>query len=122
MGNSLKSKEQKMRRALNALRTLAPDTKFSGQGVAEFEAEVSKSLTSRARIEEISIEKAEEMVGRDEQDDKTLLMLEQIVRGIVADPNFGPDSALYGEMGFIRESERKSGLTRKRKAEDSPAE
>ena len=28
-------------------------------------------------------------------------------------PAYGPDSDLYGAMGFVRKSQRKSGLTQK---------
>jgi hypothetical protein len=38
-----------------------------------------------------------------------------VVNGVVGDPTFGPDSALYEAMGYVRKSERKSGLTRKGK-------
>ena len=30
-------------------------------------------------------------------------------------PAYGNDSPLYGAMGFVRKSEKKSGLTRKKK-------
>jgi len=33
--------------------------------------------------------------------------------GVAGDPNFGNDSPLYGAMGFVRKSNRASGLTRK---------
>jgi prephenate dehydrogenase len=32
-----------------------------------------------------------------------------------SDPAYGNDSPLYGAMGFVRKSEKKSGLTRKKK-------
>jgi hypothetical protein len=32
--------------------------------------------------------------------------------GVVGDKNFGNDSPLYGAMGFVRKSERRSGLHR----------
>ena len=35
--------------------------------------------------------------------------------GGAADARFGEDSVFYEELGFVRSSERKSGLTRKRK-------
>ena len=39
----------------------------------------------------------------------------RIANGVRGDAEFGPDSPLYGAMGFVRTSERKSGLTRKSK-------
>ena len=34
--------------------------------------------------------------------------------GVAGDPAYGNDSPLYGAMGFVRKSEKKSGLTRKK--------
>jgi hypothetical protein len=34
---------------------------------------------------------------------------------VLGDPAYGPDSALYEALGYVRKSERKSGLTRKGK-------
>jgi hypothetical protein len=39
----------------------------------------------------------------------------------VGDPNYGDDSNLYEAMGYIRKSERASGLTKKAKAAAKPA-
>ena len=40
-------------------------------------------------------------------------MVEKI--NVAGDPAYGNDSPLYGAMGFVRKSEKKSGLTRKKK-------
>ena len=37
--------------------------------------------------------------------------------GVAGDPAYGNDSPLYGAIGFVRKSEKKSGLTRKKKPE-----
>lgn len=39
----------------------------------------------------------------------------QIGMAVAGDPAYGNDSPLYGAMGFVRKSEKKSGLTRKKK-------
>ena len=36
-----------------------------------------------------------------------------VVKAVVADKNYGDDSALYERMGYVRKSVRASGLTRK---------
>jgi hypothetical protein len=41
--------------------------------------------------------------------------------GIASHPDFGDDSELFGHCGFVRRSERSSGLTRKTK-QDSEGE
>ena len=42
-----------------------------------------------------------------------------VANGVRGDKNYGDDSPLYGAMGFVRKSERASGLTRKTKAPNS---
>jgi hypothetical protein len=38
-----------------------------------------------------------------------------VTNGVIGDPTEGPDSALYEAFGYVRKSEKKSGLTRKEK-------
>lgn len=45
-----------------------------------------------------------------------------IVKAVVSNRNYGDDCALYEAMGYIRNSERKTGLTRnKNNSQKSPA-
>ena len=51
--------------------------------------------------------------------DKENLALEKnVARAIAGDPNYGEDSDLYEGTGRVRKSERKTGLTRKKKTEE----
>ncbi len=52
------------------------------------------------------------------RDDKYVGLDEKRVKvgqGVAGNSDFGDDSPLYGAMGFVRKSERKSGLTKKKK-------
>ena len=120
MPKSPKINEDKMMKALNALKTLAPGKKFGNKGSDEFEIQVNKSLAPRQRLGELDDEKLEQQTLRDAEDIKTLKMLESLVAGVVADDEFGSDSALYEAMGYVRKSDRKSGLTRKKKEPSQP--
>jgi hypothetical protein len=120
MPKSPKDNEEKMLRVLNALKTLAPEKKFGNKGVAEFETQVNKSLAPRQRLVEIADEEIEQQALRENEDGKTMKMIESIVAGVIADDEFGPDSALYEAMGYVRKSERRSGLTRKKVNGQSP--
>lgn len=40
---------------------------------------------------------------------------QKVVKGVVRDTDYGDDSELYEAMGYTRKSERKTGLTRKKK-------
>ena len=46
---------------------------------------------------------------------------QKVVNGVKGDPNFGDDSDLYDSMGYVRKSDRQSGLTRKKNAAQSAA-
>ena len=53
----------------------------------------------------------------DMRDDKYVALNDKrskVGQGVAGDPAYGNDSPLYGAMGFIRKSERASGLTRKK--------
>ena len=112
---SPKDKEDKMERMVSNWRTLAPDRSFGGLTVAQFDEAAARPRTARQRIEELNAQLAEAIAERDAADADFALKEERVVNGVRADPDFGPDSALYAAFGYIRKSERKSGLTRKGK-------
>jgi hypothetical protein len=107
--------EERLARTLNAWRTLAPDKTFGGMTLAQFEAACAPSNTTRAQISELQERLAQAMANRDAADDSTAGRIQLVVNGVLADPTEGPDSALYAALGYTRKSERKTGLTRKRK-------
>ena len=115
MPKSPKKNEEIIQRALNALRSSAPDKKFNNKGLADLQAQAEKSMAVRRRLIEIKNEETERIAERETEDAKTLKMIEQIVAGIVGDDDYGDDSALYEMFGFIRKSQHKSGLTRIKK-------
>ena len=116
MPDSPKIIEEKYNRILNAWRTLAPDKKFAGMSLAEFEAQVAKSNVPREKLMALEDEIKQEQANRETNDAVTVKFCDLIVKSVVADPEFGDDSALYEAMGYVRKSERKSGLTRKKNA------
>ncbi len=55
---------------------------------------------------------------RDIRDDKYKALDQnrsKVGMGVAGNADYGNDSPLYGAMGFVRKSEKKSGLTRKKK-------
>ena len=114
---SPKDIEEKIGRMINGWRTFAPDKSFGGMTLAQFEALAAPSLTARREIEEIESRRAQKTVERDAADAAFNARAQQVVAGVLADPTEGPDSALYEAFGYTRASERKTGLTRKRKSQ-----
>jgi hypothetical protein len=118
MADTPKENEAKYLRFLNALKTLAPNKTFSGIDLTAFTAQAGKSFAPRKRLDEIKDEEKEQEVIRDTEDINTSKMCEMIKNGVIADPDFGDDSALYEALGYVRKSNRKSGLTRKKNDPD----
>jgi predicted glycosyltransferase len=114
MADSPKVIEEKYNRILNAWKTLAPDKTFGGMTLAQFEAQIAKSNAPRVKIESLDDELKQEQANRETEDTQTLKACDTVVKNVVADPTFGDDSALYEAMGYVRKSNRKSGLTRKK--------
>lgn len=104
-----------LEKVLQAWREFAPEVVFGGISVADFESFVQASRQSRSTLTERENEVIAALVKRDNDDLTALMKKSLVVNGVIGDPNFGPDSALYEAMGYIRKSDRRSGLTRKRR-------
>ena len=67
------------------------------------------------RAEILALEKQLEgrKADRSLADDTVSELMDLVVNSVRGTPVFGPDSPLYRAMGYIRKSERRSGLTLK---------
>ena len=109
-----KYNEERMERILNAWRTLAPDKVFGGHTLAMLEETAEPALAARQRINDLNDQLAQAQADRDTADAAFAAKAQLVVNGVLADAAFGPDSALYEAFGYVRKSERRTGLTRKR--------
>lgn len=114
MINAPKSIEERYNRFLNALKTLAPTKTFAGYTVAELQAQAGDSDSPRNALITLEENKRQAIVTRDNADAVTMQMCDEIVKAVIADKEYGDDSALYEALGYVRKSDRKSGLTRKK--------
>jgi len=110
-----KDNKAKIDQVVNAWETLAQTHSFGGMTLAEFKAAVQPSQAARDALKTLDDQVTAAMNARDMADQVSLNKVQLAVNGVVGDPAFGPDSDLYEAMGYVRESERKSGLTRKGK-------
>jgi len=101
---------------IDAWDELAPTATFAGMTLVQFKAAVQPSFDSRDKITDLETDLEAEQVNRGKVDVTTLQTNSDVVKSVVADKNFGDDSALYERMGYVRKSVRASGLTRKNKA------
>jgi len=99
----------------NAWEEGARDVVFGGIRQADFRNEITEAATAETELADILLLAD---LKRTEIDNKYAALQEKsifVVNGVKGDPAYGEDSALYGAMGFVRKSERASGLTRKSK-------
>jgi hypothetical protein len=111
--------EERIEKALHSWKTLHEAKAFAKMTLAQFTARVTPSLDVREEIRKTEERLVQLKVERDTQADKeSLRALESLINGVRADEEIGgDDSAFYKELGYIPQSERKTGLTRKKKVE-----
>ena len=93
---------------------------FSGMSLRQFQDAVKPSFDARESISTKEDEMTALINQRNDADEASLQKCSQVVSAVKGDPNFGEDSDLYETMGYVRKSERKSGLTRKGGAAPAP--
>jgi hypothetical protein len=90
----------------------SPDTEFNGIKKSDFDAERAEAA---AMDSEIEIEEAAIKAKKDRRDNKYVSLNAKKVKvrkGVEGHKDFGDDHPIYGSMGFVRASERRSGLHR----------
>jgi hypothetical protein len=103
---------EKFERVLNAWTTLAPDKTFGGLTRQQFEAFITASKSARTLVTTLENQLRDALALRQQSDEESFEKLQWIKNGVLGDPENGPDSALYQSMGYVRKSDRKSGLHR----------
>ena len=99
-----------------AWETIAPDATFGKMTLSQFKARIKPSKDRRAAIKAAEDVLKNLITERDADDLDTMKAADEVVKGVVGDPDFGDDCGLYGAMGYKLKSEYKSGLTRKKVA------
>ncbi len=93
----------------------AKTVEFNGITQAEFAADIADAANDDAEIADIE---SSLNMKRDVRDGKYAAInakRSNVGKGVAGSKDFGDDSPLYGAMGFVRKSDRASGLTRKPK-------
>jgi hypothetical protein len=105
--------EDKITRVISGWESLKPTKSFGGSTLDQFKTVVAPSLTTRELIADLENQLAQAKNQRDAADEVSLAKIQQVVAGVNADPDEGPNSSLIEAFGYTRKSERKSGLSRK---------
>lgn len=82
----------------------------------QFKDAIKPSLVARTELIENTARIAGLKAKRSVADAEARTLADRVVAGTRADLGYGPDSPLWAAMGFVRTSDRSSGLTRKGKA------
>ena len=106
--------EEHYEKTEEAWETLAPDVVFGKMTLAQFKVRIKPSVDRRAAIKVAEDVLKNLITQRDSDDIDTMKAADEVVKGVVGDPDFGDDCGLYGAMGYKLKSEYKSGLTRKK--------
>ena len=110
----------KLGKLMQAWQDLEPDKSFGGMTVADFKTRVQPSLDARAAVNAAEVQLVDALARRQTSDVETQRLMLLMVNSIKGDPAVGDDSALYEAAGYVRRSERKSGLRRASKRTAQP--
>ena len=111
---------EKLGKLAEAWQDLAPDKSFGGMSLAEFRTKVQPSLDARAAVNAAEVQLVDALARRQTSDVESQRLMLLVVNSIKGDPALGDDSALYEAAGYVRRSERKSGLRRASKRTAQP--
>ena len=94
----------------------APAVEFNGVRQSDFAADIAAAAAAEQELADIEAQKEMKKSEIEDRYSKLNATSVRVANGVRGNENYGPDSPLYGAMGFVRDSERASGLTRKPRA------
>jgi hypothetical protein len=112
---SPKQSEAKITTVLSAWETLRPTKTFAGLTLAQFKTAVQPSIDARTAITALDHQLVAAQDQRDDADIDSVATVLLVVNAVKGDPAEGEDGELYEAMGYVRKSERRSGLSRGKK-------
>ncbi len=115
MAKMIQGIEEKIIVFTNAWNLLAEEAKFNNKTLPEFKALVEPSLLTRREIENLQLLLKAKEAERDLADVFSATVLELTINSVRGTDGYGSNCELYAAMGYVRKSDRKSGLTRRKK-------
>ncbi|HEY0947674.1 MAG TPA: hypothetical protein VGD81_20495 [Opitutaceae bacterium] len=103
---------ERLTAVVDAWTNLRPTKSFAGMTLEEFKLAIAPSVEARNRLAVANAEALAARVDRANADEKTMPIIERVVAAVLADESEGSDGVLYAAMGYVRKSDRRSGLTR----------
>lgn len=115
MKNSSRSVLVRINQVVTAWETLRPEKSFAGLSLEQFKAALQPSIATRADVEILQDKLVSAQSLRADADKASLELIQRVAHAVQGDPDEGSDSAFYEALGYVRKSERRSGLTRGKK-------
>ena len=109
---SPKRNEDRISTLIEVWTKLRPTKSFFGMTLEEFKAAAKPSLDARSAADLAETNLSVAITQRDNADEALMPLVFRVVDAIVADKDEGRDGEFYKELGYVRRSERASGLTR----------
>jgi hypothetical protein len=100
--------------------SLCPEKSFFGMTLDQYKESVKPCYDLRVEIAETQKRLKSLNAKCKDADAAALKLTKSIVHAVKADPTEGEDSPLYAAMGYVRASDRSSGLTRARGSVSPP--
>lgn len=119
MGKSPKANLDRINTTNTAWETHRAAKSFADMTLEQFRAKIAPSLTARATIARLESELTAAISQREIADAASLDVIDAVVKAVVADQTEGEDGEFYEALGYVRESERKSGLHRAAKTSET---
>ena len=104
--------EEKIKTTIAAWEDLRPAKSFAGLTLAQFKTAMQPALDARTTISNLENLLSAARTARDDEDKEACDIINKVVNAVVGDTDEGNDSPLYEALGYIRKSQRKSGLKR----------
>ena len=121
MPESPKTTIDRIQTVLNAWQTLRPAKSFAAMSLEQFKEKVKPSFDTRTAITAFESQLLAAKDQREQADRVSLAAVQLVVHAIKGDPDEGENGEVYGALGYIRKSERRSGLHRSKRPAAVPA-
>ena len=109
--------ERRVEQPLDAWERLCPEQSFGEKTLAQYQQELEPFRTAKAKFAAADAAWDAARLERNAAYANALEITKQLVSSVKGHAKYGENSPLYHAMGYVPESERKSGLTRRREAE-----
>ena len=113
---SPKQTQDRITQTETAWKTHRSGKAFAGISLEQFRAVTAPCLAARATLARIESERVAARDQRIDADKKAMATIRLIVNAVKGDTQEGEDGEFYTALGYVRKSDRKSGLSRKTKS------